>query len=256
MLKRVLSRLACAMLCGVLATPHAFAQDFVVFAAASLKESLDEASQNFARSRVGRTVVSYAASSALAKQIESGAPADVFISADVDWMNYLDERRLIKPGTRANLLGNRLVLVAPFDSRTSVEIKPGFPLAQLLGNGRLAVADPDAVPAGKFGRAALEKLGVWNAVASRVARAENVRAALNFVARGESPFGIVYASDAVVEKKVRIAGEFPRDTYPPIIYPAGIVMAGKSALARPFIDYLKSREARAIFERYGFSVLQ
>lgn len=256
MFKRWVSLLAWIVFCGAVTAGQAQAQNLVVFAASSLKEALDEVSRNFSRNGQTKTVISYAASSMLAKQIESGAPADVFISADLDWMDYLDQRKLIRAGSRLNLLGNRLVLIAPADRNTAVVIKAGFSLARLLGDGRLALADPDAVPAGKYGRAALMKLGVWDSVSSKVVRAENVRAALNFVARGESPFGIVYGSDAQVEKKVRIAGEFPRDTYPAIIYPAGIVMSSKSAVSQPYLEYLKSREARAIFEHYGFIVLQ
>jgi molybdate transport system substrate-binding protein len=232
------------------------AQDLTVFAAASLKEALDEAGQQFRRANGQKVVVAYAASSALAKQIENGAPADVFISADLDWMDYVDQRKLVKPGTRVNLLRNRLVLIAPVDSKAQVEIVSGFPLVKLLGDGRLAMADPDSVPAGKYGKAALEKLGLWASVQGKVARAENVRAALNFVARGETPLGIVYQTDAYAEKKVRIAARFPQDTYPAIIYPVAVTASSKHAAAPAFVNYLKSAEARAIFEKYGFSMDQ
>jgi molybdate transport system substrate-binding protein len=239
---------------GLLTFASAYAQDVTVFAAASLKEALDEAAQQFQRNSGRKVAVSYAASSALAKQIDNGAPADVFISADLDWMDYLEQRKLVKAGTRANLLRNRLVLIAPVDSKAQVEIRPGFPLAGLLGGGRLAMADPDSVPAGKYGKAALEKLGVWGDVAGRVARAENVRAALIFVARGETPLGIVYQTDANAEKKVRIVAQFPPDMYPPITYPVAITAASKRVAAPAFVDYLKSAQARAIFEKYGFSM--
>ena len=227
----------------------------MVFAAASLREALDEAGQQFQRAQGQKVVVSYAASPALAKQIENGAPADVFISADLDWMDYIEQRKLVRSGTRANLLRNRLVLIAPADSKVQAGIKTGFPLATLLGDGRLAMADPDSVPAGKYGKAALEKLGLWSSVQNKVARAENVRAALNFVARGETLFGIVYQTDAYAEKRVRIAARFPEDAYPPIIYPVAVTASSKHAAAPIFANYLKSAEARAIFEKYGFSAV-
>ena len=200
--------------------------------------------------------MSYAASPALAKQIENGAPADVFVSADLDWMDYVEQRKLVRGGSRANLLRNRLVLIEPADSKLQVEIKPGFPLAKLLGDGRLSMADPDSVPAGKYGKAALEKLGVWRSVEGKIARADNVRAALNFVASGETPLSIVYQTDAYAEKKVRIAARFPADTHPAIIYPVALIASSKHPAASSFVNYLKSREARAIFEKYGFSMDQ
>jgi len=246
-----------AVLLGLLlsATPVQ-ARDLTVFAAASLKEALDDAAQQFQRLSGRKPVISYAASSALAKQIENGAPADIFISADIDWMDYLSQRGLIKAGTRSDLLRNRLVLIGPADSRIQTEIRRGFPLAQLLGDGRLSMADPDSVPAGKYGKAALEKLGVWSSVESRVVRGDNVRTALIFVARGEAPLGIVYQTDAYAEKKVRVIAQFPQDTHPAIIYPMGITSSSKHASAPEFASYLKSKEARAIFEKYGFSVVQ
>ena len=242
-----------AVLSGLLpAAMPAPAQDLTVYAAASLKEALDEAGQRFQRANGTKVAVSYAASPALAKQIENGAPADIFISADLDWMDYVDQRRLVKAGTRANLLHNRLVLIAPADSKLQVEIRPGMPLAKALGDGKLSMADPDSVPAGKYGRAALEKLGVWRSVEGRVVRGENVRAALVFVARGETPLGIVYQTDAYAEKKVRIVARFPQDTYPPIIYPAAIIASSRHVAAQLFLNYLKSPDSRAIFEKYGF----
>ncbi len=228
-----------------------YAQDerVTVFAAASLKDALDDLVRQYKGKRIA---VSYAASSTLARQIENGAPADLFISADLDWMAYVDQRQLVKPGTRVNLLRNELVLVAPASNAVKVDIKPGFPLAQLLGDRRLAMADPDSVPAGKYGKAALEALGVWPSVVGRLARAENVRAALLFVSRGEAPLGIVYRTDAAAEGRVRIAGVFPASTHPQIVYPMALLAAGKTAGARGFYDFLKSRAAADVFRRYGF----
>lgn len=233
-----------------IAAAPAAAQTLTVFAAASLKNALDEIALGYAPT--AKVVVSYAASSTLAKQIENAAPADVFISADLDWMDYLDQRKLISSRSRVNLLRNRLVIIAPADSSMALEIKPGFALTAMLGNGRLAMANPDGVPAGKYGKAALESLGVWQSVAAKVAPAENVRAALMLVSRGESPFGIVYRTDAIVDKKVKIAGEFPESSHPPIIYPAALVAASKHAQAQAFLDYLGLAPARAIFTKYGF----
>src|SRR5262252_9355297 len=212
---RVISAVAGLLILGLVAAPRpASAEEIVVFAAASLKDAFDQAVEMFQQQGGEKVIVSYAASSALAKQIESGAPADIFVSADLGWMDYLQQRHLIKPDTRKNLLGNRLVLVAPARSEINVEIKPDFPLASLLGDGHLAMADPDAVPAGKYGKAALEKLGVWSSVENKVVRAENVRSALFFVSRGEAPLGIIYQTDAAADKGVKIVGVFPDDTHP------------------------------------------
>ena len=243
-------RLAYVLVLALIATVPAKAETITVFAAASLKDALDENAKAFKAKSGDRIVVSYAASSALAKQIEAGAPADVFISADLDWMDYLEQRRLIKPDTRRNLVRNRLVLIAPADSKVSVDIRPGFRLAALLGNGRLAMANPDAVPAGKYGKASLEALGVWKDVQAKVAPTENVRAALVLVSRGEAPLGIVYRTDAAADPKVRVVGLFPENTHPPIIYPIAVTANGKSAAA--FLSWLGRPEARAIFQKYGF----
>jgi len=229
----------------------AAAETVTVFAAASVKDALDENVKAYQAKSGDRIVVSYAASSALAKQIEAGAPADLFISADLDWMDYLEQRRLVKTDTRRNLLRNRLVLIAPVDSKVSVNIAPGFPLAALLGSSRLAMANPEAVPAGKYGKASLEALGVWKDVQSKVAAAENVRAALVLVSRGEAPLGIVYRTDAAADPKVRVVGLFPENSHPPIIYPAALTVAGKRA-AEPFLQWLGRSDARAIFEKHGF----
>jgi molybdate transport system substrate-binding protein len=230
----------------------AIAQSPVVFAAASLKNALDEV----AALSASKPVISYGASSALAKQIESGAPAQVFISADLDWMDYLEQRKLLRDGTRKNILGNKLVLIAPAGSAVKVDIRPGFALARLLGDGRLATADPASVPAGKYTRAALEKLGVWDSVAGKLAPAENVRAALSLVARGETPFGTVYATDAAVEPKVRVVAVFPDGLHPPIVYPAALTSsAPASGAAADFLALLNSPAARKVFEKYGFTPL-
>lgn len=226
------------------------AEKLTVFAAASLKDALDEIARAYQEK--AQVIVSLAASSALARQIENGAPADVFISADREWMDYLAARNLIDRETRADLLTNRLVLIAPSASRIETEIRPGFPLAALLGQERLALADPEHVPAGRYARAALEKLGVWNTVEAKLARTDNVRIALALVARGEAPLGIVYLSDALAEKKVRMVGEFPAGSHPPIVYPAAVVSSSRNPAAREFLSYLRSAEARAIFEKHGF----
>jgi molybdate transport system substrate-binding protein len=236
--------------------PPAAAAEIVVFAAASLQEALDDASHVYERQSGDIVKVSYAASSALAKQIESGAPADIFISADLDWMDYLQQRNLIRPGTRKNLLGNRLVIVAPADSDLKLDIKPGFDLAGALKGGHLAMADPDSVPAGKYGKAALEMLGVWNSVRAAVAPAENVRAALLFVSRREVPLGIVYATDAAADPRVKIVGVFPDDTHPPIVYPVALTATSKNPNAPRLLEFLTSPAARPIFEKRGFTVLQ
>ena len=243
-----------ALLLALLA-PAAHAQGALVFAAASLKEALDEVAASFAAGRAGRVDVSYAASSALARQIERGAPADVFISADTEWADYLDKRGLTAPGTRRNLLANDLVLVAPAASAVRVKLAPGVDIAAALGGRRLAMADPGSVPAGKYGRAALTSLGAWKGVEAKVAGAENVRAALALVARGEAPLGIVYRTDAMAEKRVRIVDTFPPASHPPIVYPMAILRRSSSPVALAFEGYLTTPEARAIFERFGFRVL-
>jgi molybdate transport system substrate-binding protein len=231
-------------------------RDVLVFAAASLKDALDDVSAQYRQQQNRGTTVSYAASPALARQIEAGAPADIFISADLDWMDYLAQRNLIRPSTRSNLLGNRIVLVAPASSTINVTIAPNFPLAQLLGDRRLAMADVASVPAGRYGKAALEALGVWNSVESRLAQAENVRAALLLVSRGEAALGIVYQTDAAADRNVRVVGTFPDNTHPPIIYPIALTANSANPDAQAFLDYIRSAAARPLFERQGFTVLQ
>ena len=224
----------------------------LVLAAASLQESLGAAADAWAARGHARPVISFAASSALARQVEAGAPADLFISADEEWMDYLAKRGLIVPASRASFLTNRLVLITPRDRPVAVRVARGFALSRALGDGRLAMADPDAVPAGRYGKAALTSLGVWAAVEGKVARAENVRAALALVERGEAPLGIVYATDARASAKVRIVGLFPATSHPPITYPVALLNTARSADAEPFRRFLLSPAGRAIFARYGF----
>jgi molybdate transport system substrate-binding protein len=229
--------------------------DVIVFAAASLKNALDAINAQWQQQTGKKASISYGASSALAKQLEQAAPAQMFISADQDWMDYVANKNLIKPETRSNLLGNRLVLIAPKAGAEPVEIKAGFDLAKILGSdGRLAMANVDAVPAGKYGKAALEKLGVWAGVANRVAQAENVRAALLLVSRGEAPAGIVYQTDAAADANVKIIGTFPESSHPRIIYPVALTpSATPDALA--LLSYLTSAQAKPLFEAQGFTVL-
>ena len=236
-------------------TARAQGGDVVVFAAASLKTALDGINEQWQKETGKKASISYAASSALAKQIEQGAPAQIFISADLDWMDYLAQKNLIKPDTRSNLLGNRIVLIAPKDKAQKIDIKPGFDLAKALGDGRLAMANVEAVPAGKYGKAALEKLGAWAGVSGRVAQAENVRAALLLVSRGEAPLGIVYQTDAASDPNVAIVGTFPEETHPPIIYPIALPASANHPDAAVFLAYIKSAKAKPVFEAQGFTVL-
>lgn len=224
----------------------------VVLAAASLQEALGSAAQAWAAKGHAPPVLSFAASSALARQIEAGAPADLFVSADREWMDALAAKGLLARGTRRVLAVNALVIVAPRGSPLHLYPEPGFALARALGEGRLAMADPDAVPAGRYGRAALERFGVWAAIMPRVARAENVRAALALVARGVAPLGIVYATDARVEPDVRIVGVFPAGSHEPIVYPLARLAASRHPEAEGFRRFLLSPEARAILRRHGF----
>jgi len=236
-------------------TAPASAAEIIVFAAASLKDALDQAAKTY-QAQTGDTVkISYAASSALAMQIESGAPAAMFISADLDWMDYLQQRNLIQPATRKSLLGNRLVMAAPADTDVKIDIKPGFDLAGALKGGRLAMADPDSVPAGKYGKAALEKLRVWSSVSDKIARTDNVRASLLLVSRKEAPLGIVYATDVAADPGTKVAAVFPPDTHPPIVYPIALTKEGNDPSAAKFLAFLSSAPARPIFEKQGFTIL-
>jgi len=232
----------------------ASAADVVVFAAASLKNALDDVAAAY-KAETGKIVsINYAASSVLAKQIEQAAPADIFFSADLDWMDYLQARNLIRKDTRRTLLGNKLVLVAPKTSSASVDLAPGAKLSDLLGaDGKLAMANVDSVPAGKYGKAALTKLGLWDAVAGRIVQADNVRAALAFVARGEAPAGIVYQTDANAEPAVKVIGSFPEDSHPPIVYPVALTSASTNPDARAFLEFLQSDKAKAAYQRQGFT---
>ncbi|HWB44086.1 MAG TPA: molybdate ABC transporter substrate-binding protein [Hyphomicrobiaceae bacterium] len=239
--------------------PHADARaqsgNLVVFAAASLKNALDAVNAQWHGATGKSATISYGASSALAKQIEQGAPAQVFISADLDWMDYLATKHLIKPETRANLLGNRIVLVAPRERARPVEIKPGFDLVKVLGGGRLAMANVEAVPAGKYGKSALEKLGIWPSVSDRLAQAQDVRAALVLVSRGEAAAGIVYQTDAMAEPNLAIIGVFPENTHEPIVYPIALTAIANGAAASAFLAYVISGAAKPLFEAQGFIVL-
>jgi molybdate transport system substrate-binding protein len=228
-----------------------------VFAAASLKNALDSASAAYEKSTGVKVRASYAASSALAKQIEQAAPADVFISADLEWMDYLSAKGLIKEGSRRQFFGNRLVLIAPATSKLALRIAPGFALADALGSGRLAIGEVKAVPAGKYAKAALESLGAWEAVKSKLAESENVRAALALVAREEAALGIVYQTDAAAEPNVRVVGTFPAGSHAPIVYPVAITAESRnSEAAERFVQFLAAPEGAAPFEKAGFTVLK
>ena len=249
-------RLAIAALAGVLlaAAAPARADDLLVFAAASTKDALQDIAKAYEAAGNGKVTYSFASSSDLAKQIENGAPAALFISADTKWMDYVADKKLIVGDSRRDLLGNKLVLIAPKDSTLKVDLAPNAPLAQALGDGKLAMGDPDAVPAGRYGKAALDKLGIWSSVEPAVVRAKDVRATLALVERGEAAAGIVYATDAMVSKKVRIVGEFPADSHPKIVYPVALVAGHDDAAAKAFYAYLTGPKARDVFLDYGFSV--
>ncbi|SFE43931.1 molybdate ABC transporter substrate-binding protein [Methylobacterium sp. 13MFTsu3.1M2] len=255
---------ACGLAALVLApTDRAARADepVVVFAAASLKNALDDAAAAWTKATGKTARISYAGSNALAKQIEAGAPADLFISADLAWMDYVDRAGLLKAGSRIDLLRNALVLIAPgpkdsaADPQVALAPNLGTTLTRMLGGGRLAMATIDAVPAGKYGKAALEKLGAWDAVKGQVAQAENVRAALLLVARGEAPLGIVYATDAAADPSVHVVATFPADSHPPIVYPAAVTRESRNPDAGTLLGYLRGPEARGSFERQGFTVV-
>ncbi len=228
----------------------------VVFAAASLKNAMDDAGARWAADGHPAPKSSFAASNVLEKQIEQGAPADLFFSADTDWMDAAQKAGLVKDGTRVDLLGNAIVLVAPKDATLAVDVQPGFDLNAALAGGRLAMGNVDAVPAGKYGKAALQTLGAWEGVKDHVAQAESVRAALAFVARGETPLGLVYATDAAAEPKVKVVGVFPAGSHPPIVYPVAITKDAKNPDAAAFLAFLRGPAAAEIFRRQGFTLLQ
>ena len=246
--------LSLAILLGL--TAEAPAEPVHVFAAASLKNALDAVSEAWKAEAGKETKNTYAASSALAKQIEQAAPADVFISADLDWMKYLDDKKLIKADTRKVLLGNTLVLVAAKDSGLKLDLKQGADLVGALAGGKLALGDVKGVPAGKYAKAALEKLGLWASVEKSLAQSENVRAALALVARGEARLGIVYATDAKAESKVEVAAVFPEDSHPPIVYPAAVISSSTNPDSQAFVTYLSSARAQEIFLAQGFTILK
>jgi molybdate transport system substrate-binding protein len=229
--------------------------DIVVFAAASLKDALDAINAEWQKETGKKATISYAASSVLAKQIEQDAPTQIFISADLDWMDYVEQKKLIKPESRVNLLGNRIVLIARKDKAQPVEIRQGFDLAKLIGGGYLALANVDSVPAGKYAKAALEKLNVWSSVADKVAQSADVRAALLRVSRGQTPVGIVYQTDAAADQNVKIIGMFPDNTHPPIIYPIALTTKASNPEAEAFHAYLRGAKAKTGFEAQGFTVL-
>jgi molybdate transport system substrate-binding protein len=257
MLRRAFTLSTLALVAAFATTPARAQQvTLTVFAAASMKNAVDDINAAFSKANPNIKVVSsYAASSALAKQIEAGAPADLFASADLEWMDYVAKKDLIKPDTRISLLGNRLVLIAPKDSKIdNVSIGPSFDLAKLAGDGRIATGDVRAVPVGKYAKAALEKLGSWQAAAPKFAMAENVRAALLLVSRSEAALGIVYETDAKIDKGVKIVGKFPEDSHPPITYPVALTKDAKPEAAK-YLEFMKSGMAKTIFETYGFTFL-
>jgi molybdate transport system substrate-binding protein len=252
-MKRAVRALAMGLLLALNSVVCA-AEPITVFAAASTTNALNDIGKLFTARKMGDVVFSFASPSTLAKQIENGAPAHVFISADLEWMDYLEKKKMVEPGTRLNLLGNRLVLIAPADHAAHVDITPGFDLHGLLAGGRLATGDPAHVPVGKYTRQSLTKLGIWEKVKDQVAGTKDVRAALMLVERGEAPLGVVYATDAAISKKVRVIGIFPEYTHPPIVYPAALVRGNVTETARNFLKFLKGAEARGVFKKYGFSV--
>ncbi|MFN3522181.1 MAG: molybdate ABC transporter substrate-binding protein [Phenylobacterium sp.] len=249
----VLRWFAALVLAWALSAPPASAQTVTVFAAASLKDALDDIGKAYEVRTGVKVRVSYAATSAIARQIEQGAPADIFVSADSEWMDYLADRGLIAPASRRDLLRNRLVLIAPANSRTRLRIAPGAPIGPALGRERLALAAAQ-VPAGKYARAALARLGLWRDVQGCVVDAENVRTALQYVARGEAPLGVVYATDAKIEPRVRVVGVFPEATHPPIVYPAALTTASRSREANRFLAFMASAQAARTFQGYGFTI--
>ena len=253
------SRIALAavvvMAAGIVQRPLAQQSSLTVFAAASMKNALDDVNAAFTKRSGIRTVASYAATSALMRQIEQGAPADVFASADLEWMDYGLNNKLVNPSTRVNLLGNRLVLIAPKDSKIgTVTLVPGFDLAKLVGDSRIATGEVKSVPVGRYAKAALEKLGIWASVEKRMAMVENVRVALTLVARGEAALGIVYETDAKVEPGVKIVAHFPPDSHPAIVYPVAATVSARPEATR-YLDFLQSMAAKTVFEHYGFAFL-
>ncbi len=231
------------------------ADEITVFAAASTTNAINEIGEAF-KAKTGHTIKgSFASSSTLAKQVEQGAPANVFISADLKWVDYLDEKKLLTPGSRVNLLGNTLVLIAPTDTKLpQTHVSKGTDLSKLLGDGRLSTGDPDHVPVGLYAKQALENMGQWKAIEPKLARAESVRAALALVERGESPLGIVYSTDAAVSKKVKVLGTFDESLHDTVIYPVALIAGKDTPAAKQFVDYLQSPEGKGVFAKYGFKL--
>ena len=256
LLKRLLgAATGLALSVAVAVTAQAHAEDVVVLAAASLTNALTDIGEQFTAKTGNKVVASYAASSVLAKQVEQGGPGQVFASADLKWMDYLADKNLISPGTRFNLLGNTLALVAPLDSGLDrVELGPKTDIAALAGSGRIATGNPDSVPVGLYFRQAMERSGQWKAVEAKIAGADSVRAALAFVERGEVPLGVVYATDAAVTKKVKVVGVFPETMHDPIVYPFALVAGKETPAARAFLEFLRGAEAKGVFVKYGFKV--
>ncbi len=250
-----LRRLMLVALLACLAASGARAGDLLVFAAASTKDAMDEVALGFGAATGNEVTLSFANSGELAKQIENGAPAALFVSADGKWMDYLAERSLIAADSRRDLLSNSLVLIAPKDSGLSIELRPGVALKAALGDGKLAMADPDVAPVGRYGKAALETLGLWAEIEPILVRTKDVRATMALVERGEAAAGILYATDAKGSGGARVVAEFAAATHPPIAYPMAIVTEHDDATARAFADYLAGAQAKAIFERFGFIVL-
>lgn len=251
----MLHRIAAASASALLLASPTFAEEVVVFAAASLKDALDAVAADFQASTGHQVTISYAGSNALAKQIIEGAPADIFLSAAVNWMDEVEKAGLVADGTRANLLGNTLVLIAHGKDQAPVQIGPGFDLAGLLGDDKLSMAMVDSVPAGQYGKAALESLGLWSTVAASVAQSENVRAALTLVASGEAPYGIVYATDAASDDNVTVIGTFPADSHKPIVYPGALLTGAADKADRAFFEALSGGAADARFVEKGFEIL-
>lgn len=256
---KIFRRLVLQVLClafssQLLAADRNSAPSLLVYGAASLTNVLEELGTAYQSSSGQAVKFSFASSSTLARQIEAGAKADLFFSADTEWMDYLQSRQLINTSSRINLLSNRLVLVAAGDSKLQLKIAPGFGLANALGKGRLSIGDPDSVPAGKYARASLMTLGVWNDVADKLVRADSVRTALVFVDRGEAPLGIVYETDALIDKQVRVVDYFPTNSHPPIVYPVALTVSANSG-ADKFLAFLRSPTGQAAFKKYGFALL-
>ena len=254
LMKRLLGA-AAGLVFSIAAASQALAEDVSVFAAASLTNALNEIGDSFTAKTGNKMVPSYAASSALAKQVEQGAPGQIFASADLKWMDYLTEKKLVNPDTRFNLLGNTLVLIAPLDSKLShVDLTAKTDIAALAGSGRIATGNPDSVPVGLYFKQAMERNGQWKALEPKIAGTDSVRAALAFVERGEVTLGVVYATDAAISKKVKVIGVFPDTMHDPVVYPFALIAGKETPAAKALLEYIRSPEAKAVFVRYGFKI--